>query len=233
MHSSFKTFIFDLDRTLYPYASDILPQVDEKIAVYCQKICDVPLKTAHTIRKKYYTLYGTTLTGLIKEYNVNPDDFLDDVHHINYDSLKPCIRLTDALSQLSGRKIIYTNGTKQHALNVLNKRGIGHIFEAIHDIRAANLQAKPCKNAFSDFIKEYNIIPSETIFFDDSHANTKTAKALGLYSVHVLEGKTPSPHDYYKDHSHETIYSLTHYLNKLKKNTIPSFSLQPKAIAHA
>ncbi len=214
MTRSFKTFVFDLDRTLYPYASDILSQVDDKIALYCQKICNVDLKKAHKIRKKYYTLYGATLTGLIKEHKVNPDDFLNDVHHVNYDSLKPCVQLTTALSKINGRKIIYTNGTKQHALNVLNKRGISHFFNDIHDIRAANLRAKPCKNAFSEFMAHYNIIPNETIFFDDSNMNTKTAKDLGIHSVHVLEGKKPSPHDYSKDHSHETIYSLARYLGR-------------------
>lgn len=215
MLNNFSTFIFDLDRTLYPYSSNVLPQVDEKIALYCQKICQVDLETAHNIRKQYYYTYGATLTGLIKEYHIDADDFLDYVHSdIDYTDLQPCSELIEVLMNLKGQKIIYTNGTKHHAMNVLKQRNLINIFDDIHDIRASNLHPKPSADAFHAFINKYKITPNNAVFFDDSLFNTQTAKELGIYSVQVLEQEIPNIHHHCERRCDETIYSLAEYLRR-------------------
>jgi putative hydrolase of the HAD superfamily len=212
----FKNFIFDLDRTLYPYASNVLPQIDNKIALYCKKICNVSLTQAHEIRLKYYKQYGATLTGLINEYHIDPDDFLDYVHDVDYHDIVPCQKLTDTLSQIKGCKIIYTNSTQKHTFNVLKKRNLVGFFDAIHDIRSVGLQPKPCPTAFGQVMDSHNFNPHETIFFDDSLANTKTAKQMGVYAVHVLEGKTAMPADTADiSQCDTTIYSLARYLTNI------------------
>lgn len=208
----FSTYIFDLDRTLYPHSSDILVKVDKRITEFCQKTCQVDFKQADKIRQKYYLQYGATLTGLMQEYNADPDEFLEFVHDIDYSNLFPCPKQIEAITSLKGRRLIYTNGSRLHAENILQRLQLTEYFEAIHDIKAANLQPKPSRHAFETFISQYNIDPKTAIFFDDHAINTKTAKDLGIYAIQVLEGKTPLPNDHCLLHSDKIIYSLVNFL---------------------
>lgn len=206
-----KTYIFDLDQTLYPYHSDIIVQIDEKIALYCQKIFSCSYDEAHAIRQKYYLKYGATLTGLMVEHQVDIHGFLDDVHNINYDSLVFCDELYNALSTLVGRKIIYTNGTYEHAVRVLEKRGLSDLFlsENIYDIRRADLSPKPCPKAFELFLKTYNISPQNAVFFDDNVHNVQTAQTFGITSWIIREQADISSSN---DNHHQTIYNLAGFL---------------------
>jgi putative hydrolase of the HAD superfamily len=149
------------------------------------------------------------------QHNIDPEDYLQDVHDVDYSNLMVCTHLQAVLAQLSGKKLIYTNGTFEHAQRVLEKRKIAHLFPDIHDIRAAQLVSKPSKEAFQKFLLKYNIEPTRAIFFDDSPANTKVAKTLGIYSVLVYEGKMATPYDHSDTHCNETIYSLSDYLNHI------------------
>ncbi len=65
------------------------------------------------------------------------------VHQIDHSPLTPNPALGAAIEKLSGRKLILTNGTREHADAVLDRLGIGHHFEAVFDIRAAELEPKP------------------------------------------------------------------------------------------
>jgi putative hydrolase of the HAD superfamily len=99
---------------------------------------------------------------------------------------------------------------------VLKKRNLVGFFDAIHDIRSVGLQPKPCPTAFGQVMDSHSFNPHETIFFDDSLANTKTAKQMGVYAVHVLEGKTAMPADTADiSQCDTTIYSLARYLTNI------------------
>ena len=54
-------------------------------------------------------------------HDVDPADFLRDVHDIDFSVLDPDHGLNDILRDLPGRKIVYTNAPR----NMRNKRSIG------------------------------------------------------------------------------------------------------------
>ena len=74
---------------------------------------------------------------------LRPDDFLEFVHEIDHSPLEPNPAMGDAIAALPGRKLILTNGSVAHAGKVLERLGIGHHFEAVFDIVAAELEPKP------------------------------------------------------------------------------------------
>ena len=73
----------------------------------------------------------------------NTDTFLDSVHNLDYSIVCPNIELNNALSNLKGRKIIYSNANKKHVDEILDRLEIADIFDEIFDIKLANYIPKP------------------------------------------------------------------------------------------
>ena len=78
---------------------------------YIQNLLKINEYQADKIRQDYWMSYGSTLKGLIRNYDVNPNNFLNKTHDIkNYsDLIFPAYNLVRILSNLDGRKILFTN----------------------------------------------------------------------------------------------------------------------------
>ena len=131
---SIKYWIFDLDNTLYSGKTKVFEQVDKKMSKYISNKLNVNIDEAKKIQKNYFYKYNTTLNGIIKNHKIDANDFLDFVHDINIDFLKKDLKLNKELEKLDGKKIIFTNGSKKHALNITQKIGIDHHFDDFFDI---------------------------------------------------------------------------------------------------
>ena len=130
---SIKYWIFDLDNTLYSGKTKVFEQVDKKMSKYISKKLDVSIEEARKIQKNYFYEYNTTLNGMIKNHKIDASEFLDYVHDINIDFLEKDTKLSEELGKLSGKKIIFTNGSRKHALNVTKRIGIDRYFEDIFE----------------------------------------------------------------------------------------------------
>lgn len=193
-----KYWIFDLDNTLYPPEQDLFAKVDVRMTEFIQSRLNLSQEDAFLIQKRYWKEYGTTLSGLMQQHQLSPDDFLDFVHDIDVSQLSPDPELDLALSELNGVKYIFTNGTTQHAENVSRQLGIRHHFEDIFDIRAADYIPKPQKPAYEKMITHFGINPAEAIFFEDMARNLPPAAELGLKTVWVRPALAPDA----PDHAH-------------------------------
>ena len=78
-----KTWIFDLDNTLYPGESNLFAQIDRKMSEFIAGYLGVPLPYARHLQKSYYRQFGTTLAGLMKVHKMEPHGFLEYVHDID------------------------------------------------------------------------------------------------------------------------------------------------------
>ena len=92
------TWIFDLDNTLYPAASDLFHQIDRRIHDYIESFLAIDQKTAADLKRRYYLEYGSSMRGLMIHHAMPPDDFLDFVHDIDFAPLDPNPRLRDAIA---------------------------------------------------------------------------------------------------------------------------------------
>ena len=59
---------------------------------------------ARRVQKHHFHTHGTTLAGLMKEHEVDPHDFLEDVHDIPLDRVNCDERLGRLLPRLPGRR---------------------------------------------------------------------------------------------------------------------------------
>jgi len=115
-----KFWIFDLDNTLYPSSTNLFSGIDKLMASFITQHLNVNHEEALQIKNDYFQKHGTTLNGLIKHHNIDPHHFLEFVHNIDYSFLSKNEKLNKEIKSLPGKKIIFTNGSKKHANNVIS-----------------------------------------------------------------------------------------------------------------
>ena len=145
----------------------------------------VNINEAKKIQNKYYKQHGTTLRGLMDNHGIDPDYFLDSVHALDYSIIGPNKKLNKALSNLKGRKLIYTNANRKHADDVLDRLEITDVFDEIIDIKMTNYIPKPEIQPYKEIIYKFNINPEKTIMFDDIAKNLVPASILGFITVWI------------------------------------------------
>lgn len=199
-----KTWIFDLDNTLYPETSSLFGEINHKMNLYMAELLSLSIDAASRIRQGFYELHGTTLNGLMREYGADPHPFLDFVHDVDLSLIEPAPGLKALLEELP-HCLVHTNGTVAHAERVLARLGIADCFAGIFDIVASDFRPKPGAPAFASFIETFDVNPATAIMFEDRPENLAVPHDLGMTTVwinHLAESEA------LPDHTH------VHHLSK-------------------
>src|SRR5260370_40099154 len=85
-----------------------------------------------------------------------------------------------ATAKLPGRKLILTNGSTDHADKVLERLGIGAHFEAVFDIIAAGVEAKPAPQTYQKFLRGHGGDPTRSAMFEGLARNLVGARQSGM-----------------------------------------------------
>jgi putative hydrolase of the HAD superfamily len=186
-----EAWVFDLDNTLYPATCSLFPQIDVRMRRFIADRLGLDLDSAFRLQKRYYREFGTTLRGLMLQNGIEPDEFLDYVHAIDCSVLMPCDRLRGALERLQGRRLVFTNGSERHALNVLERLRLSDLFEGIFDIRAAGYVPKPDPATYDLMVRRHGVDARAAAMFEDIPRNLKPAAAIGMTTVWVREEDHP------------------------------------------
>ena len=121
----------------------------------------------------------------MKEYHIDPDPFLWEVHQIDFSMIAPDPALGTAINALPGRKIIYTNGTIPYAKDVLNALQITPVFDAIYGVESASYRPKPELQAFKTVFGRDQTKTTNGAMFEDDVRNLAVPKNLGMRTVLV------------------------------------------------
>lgn len=179
-----KTYIFDLDNTLYPESLNVFGLIDQRINRYMHEKLRIPEPEVDVLRRHYWKVYGVTLNGLMIHYRVDPEDFLHYVHDVDLSHvLKPNQKLRRALKGINSNKVIFTNGSSRHAENVLSALGIEDIFQDVFDVRVASFKPKPFLEPYLKVLEAMNSEGRDCVMIDDIPENLKTAKGLGMKTI--------------------------------------------------
>lgn len=181
--------IFDLDNTLYPPTRGVVERVDARINRYMVDRLGMSPEDAAALRARYRDAHGTTLNGLMRHHEIDPDDYLTTVHEIGVEELlAPDPLLGAMLANLRQRKAIFTNGSATHAERVLECLGVRPHFSQIFSLESVAYVPKPHREAFETVLARLGVAASECLFVDDRHDNLATARALGMHSILVSHG---------------------------------------------
>ena len=190
-NDSFKNWIFDLDNTIYDIKDGLFAKISRRITDYIMASLSLTRDEANAVRTSMYKKYGLTLAGLMREYEIDPDDYLHYIHDVTHPELKYDKKLKLNIRNLSGRKFIYTNASQDHAKNILSGMGIEAEFEKILDIKATLYLPKPDPKSYDIMLKSFGIGTNqreESIFIEDTAKNLRPAKLLGLKTVWLENG---------------------------------------------
>ncbi len=191
------TLLFDLDDTLYLPTSGIWEAIGKRMEQYMIEKLSIPGDSAAMERERLFHLHGTTMRGLVAEYQVEEVDFLDYVHDIPIEEyLSENLALRKTLLQYPQRKLIFTNANLGHARRVLRTLGIEDIFEMIIDIQSIKPWCKPQPEAFVTALRlAGNLDPTRCVLVDDAYRNLVTAHALGMKTIQVGVSVLQNPVD--------------------------------------
>ena len=189
----FDLAVIDLDNTLYSADSGVFARMDRRMTAYVAELLTIDHDEADALRLRYWKEYGTTLRGLMLHHGMAAEPFLQDVHDIQaHEILQPDPALDTALARLPGRKVIHTNGIREHAERILQALAIAHHFSAIYDIRFHDYIPKPCRQTLARLIRCEGYTPERTLVVDDMADNLREAQAIGCKTVWITHAKASS-----------------------------------------
>lgn len=201
------TWLFDLDNTLHDATQAIFPAINANMNTAIARILDAECKPAHpdavdAVRIAYWQRYGATLLGMMRHHAVRAEDFLRDAHQ--FDNLAQMVRAERGLDRvfrrLPGTKILLTNAPTMYARDVVRHIGLHRHFAEHVPIESMivhrQLRPKPSRPMLRQLLARRGLRARDCILVEDTLANLKSAKSLGMRTVwftRYLRGVTHRP----------------------------------------
>lgn len=211
------TWLFDLDNTLYPLESEFMGLIEARMTDFVARMTGLPREEAQALQKRYFIEHGTTLSGLMINYGMEPKAFLDEVHDVSMDRLVPDADLRRAIARLPGRRLIFTNGSLGHAERVLRHLNLHDLFDDLFAIETADYLPKPALATFDKITKLHAVRPPQAAFFEDSEKNLVPAARLGMSTILV----GPHAKDSTSEHVHFRTNDLAGFLSSARLQGTP------------
>jgi len=208
------TWIFDLDDTLHNARPHVFPHINRSMTAYLQQHLQLTEAEAGKLRAHYWRSYGATLLGMMRHHGTDPEHFLRETHAFADLSTMLVFErgLAAMLRRLPGRKLVFSNAPGRYASAVLQLMGIEACFDAVHSIESCGYQPKPTLAAFRSLLRAHRLSASRCIMVEDSRANLRTAKRLGMKAVWVTrEPRSPA----YVDIKTASVLALPRLLGRL------------------
>jgi len=211
-----KNILFDLDGVLYQDLKSVFGQVSRRMTEYISKKLNLNLKKAKELQANYFHKYNTSLNGLMIHHNIEPKDFLKYVHNIDLSFMSKDTVLRNELENLNLKKFIFTNGSKEHANNIITHLGINDLFDGLFDIVDSEFSPKPTAKAFDLMIKKFNINPKETLYIEDIAKNLSIGKERGAITAWLINDEYWGKKESNKDFIDFKVKNLSLFLKEIR-----------------
>ncbi|OZI40631.1 pyrimidine 5'-nucleotidase [Bordetella genomosp. 1] len=194
--ASGRVWLFDLDNTLHDTSHAIFPLIDAGMTQAVVNALGVDVDEANRLRKLYWQRYGATVIGLVRHHGVDAHQFLHDSHDFD---IAPLVRaekgLPAKLRALPGRKVLLTNAPLDYARAVLRHLGLLGCFHSLWGIEQMRLHGqfrpKPSPALLRYVLAREGVQPRQAVLIEDTLDNLRSARRIGLRTVHVYHPGTP------------------------------------------
>ena len=217
-----KYLLLDLDGVCYGSHNGyplekVFGLVSKRMTLFIQEKLGLDEKKAKELQTNYFYKYNTSLNGLMLHHNVIGDEFLKYVHDIDISFMKEDKIMRNELENLNMEKFIFTNGSAEHAQNILTRLGIYDLFgkEKVFDIKDAGYIPKPEAQTFDLMVKKFGIKPKETIYIEDIAKNLSIGFERGCTTVWLINDEHFGKIDSDKDYISHKIENLSLFLKEI------------------
>ena len=218
-----KYLLLDLDGVCYGSHNGyplekVFGMVSKRMTKFIQEKLSLNEKKAKELQTDYFYKYNTSLNGLMLHHNVVGEEFLKYVHDIDISFMKEDKIMRDELEQLDMEKFIFTNGSAEHARNILTHLGIYDLFgrDKVFDIQDAGYIPKPEAKTFDLMAKKFGINPKETIYIEDIAKNLSIGYQRGCTTVWLINDEHFGKMDSDKDYISHKIENLSLFLKEIR-----------------
>ena len=218
-----KYLLLDLDGVCYGShngypLSKVFGMISNRMTLFIKEKLNLNDKEAKELQTNYFYKYNTSLNGLMLNHNVIGEEFLKFVHDVDISFMKEDKVMRNELKQLDMEKFIFTNGSAEHAKNILTHLGVYDLFgrEKVFDIQDAGYVPKPEAKTFDLMLKKFNINPKETIYIEDIAKNLGIGHERGCYTVWLINDEHFGKIDSNKDYISHKIENLSLFLKEIR-----------------
>ena len=218
-----KYLLLDLDGVCYGSHNGyplekVFGLVSKRMTLFIQEKLGLNEKKAKELQTNYFYKYNTSLNGLMLHHNVIGDEFLKYVHDIDISFMKEDKIMRNELENLNMEKFIFTNGSAEHAQNILTRLGVYDLFgkEKVFDIKDAGYVPKPEAQTFDLMVKKFGINPKETIYIEDIAKNLSIGFERGCTTVWLINDEHFGKIDSDKDYISHKIENLSLFLKEIR-----------------
>ena len=187
----------DLDETLYPSSCGLMQAVSTRMTAFVAEYLGVGDGEAARIRRRLRVVYGTTLTGLMREHGLEvAEQYLAYTHDVPVEAfLSADPRLAAALSSIPLPKSVLTNSPLEHAERVLQRLGVRPLFERIFDLRFNGYTGKPEPGVYARALGELGRSAAEVLLVDNHLDYLAPFRAMGGQVLLIDENGDSAGHE--------------------------------------
>lgn len=193
-------WLFDLDNTLHDASQAVFGRLNRSMTEYIVQHLGLPYDEADLLRVRYWRRYGATLLGLEKHHGIRAAHFLAQTHTLLGMEAQLRIPQVDraALLSLPGRKFLLTNAPADYAKRVLTALDLASCFEGVISIEGmrvfGDLRPKPDARMMRVVLARHRLPAHRCVLVEDTVANLKSARSLGLRTVWMQRYLRHNPH---------------------------------------
>ena len=218
-----KYLLLDLDGVCYGKHNNyslerVFGQVSKRMTMFISERLKINTEEAKKLQTNYFYKYNTSLNGLMIHHNIPPEEFLKFVHTIDLSFMKEDKVMRNELEKLDMEKFIFTNGSAEHAENILTHLGVYDLFgrDKVFDIKDAEYVPKPEAKTFDLMIKKFGIEPKKTIYVEDIAKNLSIGYERGCTTVWLINDEHFGKMDSDKNYISHKIENLSLFLKEIR-----------------
>jgi putative hydrolase of the HAD superfamily len=218
-----KYLLLDLDGVCYGKHNNyslekVFGQVSQRMTMFISEKLKIDMEEAKKLQTDYFYKYNTSLNGLMIHHDIPPEEFLKFVHTIDLSFMKEDKIMRNELEKLDMEKFIFTNGSAEHAKNILTHLGVYDLFgrDKVFDIKDAGYVPKPEAKTFDLMVEKFGLNPKETIYIEDIAKNLSIGYERGCATVWLINDEHFGKMDSDKDYITHKIENLSLFLKEIR-----------------
>ena len=218
-----KYLLLDLDGVCYGKHNNyslekVFGQVSRRMTMFISERLKIDMEEAKKLQTDYFYKYNTSLNGLMIHHDIPPEEFLRYVHTIDLSFMKEDKIMRNELEKLDMEKFIFTNGSAEHAKNILTHLGVYDLFgrDKVFDIKDAGYVPKPEAKTFDLMVEKFGLNPKETIYIEDIAKNLSIGYERGCATVWLITDEHFGKMDSDKDYISHKIENLSLFLKEIR-----------------